>query len=442
MTHATVERPYQRQWPSASYRVSTLQLDSELHVASALPDTWTDLLDVSAYVDGLFAMQRADGTLPLGAYGALLDIATSLQRVAVEIGRRYSPRAGDALAEVGESFAGWRAGEPMVRLTSAQCASLLDSDLIVLCGPEMNWSFRARVPLLSLWVCKLDRERTEEVGEAFGDLGWLASLYRDVLGMPDLRLGPPPRFLLAHLVLAAGAATTLPTHFARFLPEDVGCPSADGAGTSTLTYTNLYSKRFWVMSARLFEEAFGRPPRVDPSHSGRHLERWFRGHDLGHCLSTARTVTAHLRERFGRWAGVLEEALADTLGFLAAEELERKLPGTGACTCDTFVAEALRYCRRDNHRFLDSSAASLELRQLVADGAILDDGDKLTMDDARLSTSMRGLARRLVAAVLEGDDDEAEALLARSGHASGVVAGIDRLLQHCTEIADDVAYLP
>lgn len=436
-----LERPSQRLWPGGTYRISTVRLESDLHLARALPDTWPDLLDVGAYIDGLFAMQRSDGTLPLGAHGALREVSTSLQRVALELDRRYSQAAADALAEVAHSLGTWRFGEPMARLTPAQCACMLDSDLIVFCGAEMNWSFRTTVPLLSLSVCVHDRDRTERVQEAFGGLQWLTSLYRQALGLHDLRLRRPPRFVLGHLVLAAGVATTHPTHFARFLPEDLGCPFVD-VETTTLAYTNIYAERFSAISAPLFYNAFGRAARVAPHRVDHCLETWFRGHDLAHSCVTDRTAGAPIAKRFPRWAGVLEEALADSLGFLAAEQLELIGAGTRTSTCDTFVAEALRYCRRDSRRFADSSAASLELRELFDGGGLKNDGIGLTMDEDRLSASVSVLARRLGAAVLEGDDSEAASLLERSGHASGVVPGVERVLERCTQVPDDLAYVP
>jgi hypothetical protein len=431
--------------PATVLHLGTLPLDGAARLRAEYPSLWANLRKAAAHVAALDLLRESDGTLPAEAADLVHGLADSVGRTATLLGAAFSPRAGAALREIATSMGGWQPGEALAPITPKQCEALLDSDLVVLVGPLRGWAFQAGSPVLSLLVA---RRSTGETGRATGPAA-LTTHYRRLFKRRDLYLADAPDYIVADLIMCAGAAAGHPKHVAYVLPEDLGHDAAGGP-TTTLTFGNVLERYHSMISVPLFLRAFGRPPHADAG-AAHWLHTWLRGYAQGGYWSVAGRGSRGLGPRpgagrgpdlGGHRAGVLEEALADTFGFLAGfAPLGGRLVADGGE--ETFVAEMLRHARRDNHRFVHSAAATLELHYLIDAGAVVPcRAGTFRLDASRVRVAMAQLGRRLIRAVLDGDRLEAQRLLTTSGRNAGLPAPVERLFANCVDIPDSLEYLP
>jgi hypothetical protein len=433
-------RPAQVSWPDPGFRSDRYCLATD-RLRRALPATWRRVDEIGRYIDGLYTMQCADGTLPRGGHKCMSHVGGHLREIGREVGERYSRRAEAALAEVAGHLEAWEPGAPLAPITPEQCDSLLDGNIVVLCGTESTWSFRSTAPLLSMSVFELDQRETEAHQLQLADKRWLTNTYRDRLAQPDLSLGPIPRYLVGDLLYVAGVGRSHPVHFARFLPADLGGASV-GAPEATVTFRNVYGTRFNRISGRLFTEQFGRRPRGSAGLQRDLLLAWFRGHDIGHFwrLPKASVGATQPSAPDHRWAGALAEAFSDVCGFLALDALADGDDTYRRIAVDVFLAEALRYARRNSLAFDDSAAAVLELSVLLDDGALRLTSDGVIIDEVAVADSLQCLGRRLLNRLhreAAGCDDDLNAVVQHDF--AGPIERCQPLLLTTINVADDLS---
>jgi hypothetical protein len=444
---AATSPPTGSQWddPATVLHLGTFPLTGAARLRAEHPSLWANLRKAAAHVAALDLLRESDGALPAEAAGLVRGLAESLGRTATLLASAFSPRAGVALREIAAALTAWRPGEAPAPITPEQCEALLDSELVVLVGPLRGWSFQADAPVLSMVVARLS---TGETGRATGPAA-LTAHYRRLFKRRDLYLADASDHVVADLLMCAGNAAGHPKHVAYVLPDDLGHRATGGPAT-TLVLGNVVERCHAMISVPLYLRAFGRPPHV---HGGapHWLHTWLRAYGLGAFWSVPGRGGRALDGRpgtdpgpagAGRRAGVLDEALADTFGFLAgyAPMGGRLVAGGGE---EVFVAETLRHARRDNHRFARSAAATLTLHHLIEAGAVVPcRAGTFRLDANRVRTAMTQLGRRLIRAVLDGDRLEAQRLLASSGRNAGLPAPVERLFANCVDIPESLEYVP
>jgi hypothetical protein len=340
----------------------------------------------------------------VGAEPLLAALADDIRAVAVEVAERYGAERGAALAHQAGKLAQCRPDGALPLL------DLVDVDLgelVVICGPLKTFASKTRSPLLSLVVGTIDPVRTAAVEGRTADVDALREHYVARVG-GELELAGLPRYAVGDLLLCAGEANGVPKHFSHFLPLDLG-HEGHYDDEVTVVFENVLLDRYRVVSEQLFRSVTGASP-VAPIDAAGLLHAWFRGHDLGHFWQRPGSPAREGVAALGHSGVVLDEALADTLGFLAASGPWGRDGGKAAA--HAYVAELMRYARRTPGRFADSAAAQVELRFFERAGAFHESAESVTVDVERLSSAADDLARQLFHALREGDADLGRRLMA------------------------------
>lgn len=314
--------------------------------------------------------------------------------------------------------------------------SVLEQPLVLIAGPLSTWRSKSLTALHSVVASVPDAPLNGLVGRIDGQLPAVLERWRTVVGRPDLRLSGVPAFYVTNLFACGGEANTFPKHFSYFLPEDEGVKRAPEK--KTLVYANVYSEQFQRISRPVAETTLAPMVPADPERDRATQLVWFRGHDVGHSLQLPATDYRNLRPLGLRTSVMLQEAIADVMGFLAAaSEPWRRLAGDDDIgrLGTVFLSELLRYVRRGVAWFPDSGSAFLELSYLVANGfLVLRDGG-LRWDADRLHEGMARLGRDLCHVVLDAELEPAGRLLAdhawRADHPlAGEVKDLERRTRH------------
>jgi hypothetical protein len=378
--------------------VVVYDLDPEHRLAEVFPDTWYVVEQAATYVEALNSLQRLDGTFPSGAAPLLAALAADLDAIADEAGRRYGPLAGAGVARQAAKLREWQPGQglPLLDLADVDLG-----ELVLICGPLKTFASKTRAPLLSLVVGTIDPERTAAVDKQTGDVESLRRHYVERVG-GELQLGGMPRYAVGDLLLCAGEANGLPKHFSHFLPLDLG-HEGHHDDEVTVVFENVFVDRYRSVSERVFADVTGSAPSrpLDPRAL---LHAWFRGHDLGHFWHRPGVPPQDAVTAQGHTGVVLDEALADTLGYLAASGPWGRESADAAA--HAYLAELMRYARRTPGRFADSAAAQVELRFYEEAGVFTETTDGLlAVDVDRLQDAAGELVQQLVRCLREGDSD-------------------------------------
>lgn len=426
-------------WPPGDrYNVALI----DLHIAplrELLPDHWLELVRLVSIADAVGVIQHPEGSALSEALmdelmaksGAILDeVASAVPDEAI----------ADLLKLRAKELASRQFGAGAVRQ-----AEIDSDDLVVLCGPLTSWRSKSRQLLHAAVVGLDDKEHTEKLAQLDKTYDQIVHFFEDTSGIKGLSLSPVPGFTICDLVLCGGEANKYPKHFSYFLPEDEGVKGA--AIKKTVVFKNIYLERFRLVSLPLLELYSGKvgddvqSKLTDPMW----LLSWFKGHDTGHSVRMETTDFRALRQ-FGFDASiVLQEALADVLGYLAmAGPWSPALPADAYAAGVTVLAELLRYLRRGQNFFPDSGAAFLELSFLGQKGFVDLDPERgvIDWDPFRLFEGMSFLAQNLLRAVLMPDVALVADLLQNYSHWSdgGFGERVAALLPAASTIPHDVGY--
>ena len=284
-------------------------------------------------------------------------------------------------------------------------AEIVERDLVLLCGPVATWRRKSTETFHGMMASVPLPDWNDFVNRADAILEPLVAYVADVLEQPELTARPVPGFQVADLVVCGGEPSGFPKHFAYFLPEDEG---VRGDCAKTVVYANVYVAHHELIGRELAARVLD-PHVADFSDEPlAPILLWFRGHDIGHQLRLPQTALRELHV-VGREASIaLQEALADTIGYLVAAGgpwPAEGLSGDREEVGSTFLAELLRYLQRGPQLFPDSDAAFLELGYLAEGGYVeLDERHgTLAWDPDALHDGMVALARELTEALLDTD---------------------------------------
>jgi Condensation domain len=422
--------------PGVDQHVTFVDLPTH-RVPRAVEPFVPDLQELAALGDGVRALQTADGTYLNRA--AATELLRHSSRVLARIARGLpGPLAEVIVARARELETGSR-----LQLIASQVA--LDEDpLVIRCGPMAGWRTRtagamhgviASYPVAALNQMIATADRLVDDGDAF---------LRDFFDRDDLFLSAPPAFMGTRLLACGGEPNTYPKHFAYFFPEDEG---ARLSAQKTVLFADVYERRFDRISGPLAVRLL-RPARTSVARddAGTVLPLWFRGHDIGHGLRTAPDGPA-ARRVLAVWdAMVLDETLADVVGYalLGAGPWGQKFGIDATAAGRVFLGELLRYLRRGLSWFPDSDAAMVELGYLVAGGFVrVERGDgRLEWNAADLLDGLEALGKELVAGLFGHDLPRLQRLLSTAAAArDGMLRDFFRLLRDgCRDIPTTLAY--
>lgn len=215
---------------------------------------------------------------------------------------------------------------------------------------------------------------------------------------------PGCAYKVVDLFAIAGEANGFPKHFAYFMPEDQGIKYA--ADKRTIVFANTYRQLHLMAGAPLAGQlGWSASVLPDTRELDRYLLGWFRGHDLGHGLVLPQTDYAAL-SRHDRWGSmVMQEAVADTLGFLLCcdPSIASSLGLDRGKFCRFYCLELLRYLRRGPCDFPDAGSAYVQLALLAEQGILWREGESLRIDEHRLERGMWEIAGQLLAHVMSGN---------------------------------------
>lgn len=426
-------------WPPAErYSLSFIDIHPT-RLSALLPDSWMELVRLASVADAIGSLQRPDGSYlsETAARGLLEESAGILQAVSSEIGDR-------AVAEVLQL----RAKELLsgqYGTAAVHQAELVDAELFVICGPVTSWRTKSKKFLHAAVAALEQKHLTQDLARLDDQVDDLLRFLTDSLEIPNLDFAPIPGFVIAELVASGGEANKFPKHFSYFLPEDEGIKGHPVK--NTVVFSNVYLERFRAISLELFQlysgdlEWSAMEALLDPMW----LLSWFKGHDTGHSVRTETTDFKLLRP-FGFDASiVLQEAVADVIGYLAVSGPWNPAGATDAYLSSVAVlSELLRYLRRGAGFFPDSGAAFLELSYLAEQGFITLEPERgvIEWSPEKLIEGMSMLARDLIRAVIVPDVGLVERLLEKYSHWSNqeFAAKISKLFSRASGLPNDVGY--
>jgi hypothetical protein len=146
-----------------------------------------------------------------------------------------------------------------------------------------------------------------------------------------------------------------------------------------------------------------------------HLIAWFRGHDIGHLYFDHLCKSLPGLPKYKRY--VLQEALADLFGLLTSVNFVRDYPEICAepgHAVAVFLAEALRYARRDRLLFPDAASGWLVLNSYLTEGVLTSEEEVFEVYDMpKLLSYSEALLTTLGERVQSGDVTSVERLLDR-----------------------------
>jgi hypothetical protein len=393
-------------WPP--HQVHTLAVE---HLMGQLPETLTgirtDLLRLLSLTDALRSLQLNDAVFPLlnTVSAAHDEAAACLLRIADQV---CGPEAA-----VIRMRAEARTVSERKRAALAQVETR-EQELVLLYGPMATWPYKSPEHFISAIVSLVDHEAMQLIDTADRMIGALLTHLAQRLARQDLSHGAVPTFVLTNLIGAAGEASSVPAHFAYFLPEDEGAPAF--GRRKVVVYRNLYAQRFERVTRRLAERFLVPFALPRPSRCPDLLCLWFRGHDIGHSLHTRTRLCDALAALDRASISCLEEALSDAIGYLAITEgpWQARFDLPPVTSTGLFLSELLRYGVRGSNAFSDSDAARLALAWLVERGAVQlhSEPPQLQWSCERVHGAMLELTSELVIALLDENLERARSLLA------------------------------
>lgn len=428
MITATPFYPLEKQHSVAFMDLSSDAISPQIH--ALLPGIY----ELAAVGDALRALQTLDGRyINDQAAKALLQQSADLL---IEIAGSLS----GPVARVLQMRAASLLGEGQAEAASAQVQAP-DDPLVLLCGPLSTWRGKTKSYLHGVAASVPLKDLNALIARADSFLASNARYLQARLGLPALEIDQVPPFVVMDLLACGGEANTYPKQFSYFLPEDEGVKRAKQK--KTIVYANLYHTRFHRVSLPLAQETLVPSQQVDlAAHlTMRDLLLWFRGHDIGHFSHMPQTDYRLLRPVGLENSVMLQEAIADVLGYLlVANGPWQQAFQINLVECSTiFLAELLRYMRRGPARFPDSGAAFIELSYLVSHGyvSLVANGGKLAWDPHQLHDGMMALAGELAHVVLRADPERAAVLLAEhSFHPDHMLSNL------LTRLTRDFRHLP
>jgi hypothetical protein len=399
--------------PSESYNVAFLHLDAH-RLSARFGFEPSDLAQLMTVSNAIRSLQRSDGSFT--STEATIPLLNSLHNIVVRLAESaVSPEVCGFLRGVADNLVYGK--KTLIELPQMNPPG---SDLIFICGLFPTWDWKATGALHSSIVGIVDQEWTEVFDDLDQRLGPLGEYLGERCGVGPLYPSNIPRLIAAEILLCGGEADTFPKQFAYFLAHDRQRVPSSRPGDLVLLFTNVYTERFRRLSLPLYECICGplsereRLRARDP----RWLLTWFKGHDVSHFWSLSRDGETALPMPEDHDGGVLHEILADVLGYLAllgpwSPEPEPDLMTSGTA----FLGEMLRYMRRGVGYFPDSSAAFIEQWFLIKNGFChFDPGTGLyRWTPEGLAEGLGELGRRVVRAVIAGDQGERESLLSGYG---------------------------
>ncbi|WP_437276538.1 hypothetical protein WME90_35570 [Sorangium sp. So ce375] len=287
-----------------------------------------------------------------------------------------------------------------------------EQELFLFCGPLKTWVKKSKRAFHS-FVCGVPVRAMNETLDLLNE-ATAAEELRAALGNNDIYLAPAPGFSVFDIVACGGEANLDPKHFAYFFPED---ELIDSDIARTVAFRNFYTHRFFNSSFPLLRRFVpaSLPHAPTPAQVATCLLTWMKGHDLGHSVRLPRTSIPRLRSTLGEFdAGILEEALADCVGYLLVSSplIRGKFALSEELAAGCFLGEMLRFITRGRALFHDTEAAVLELTFLARHGYATLRGDQIEVSVGSLRRGMLALAHELVRAILVADVQPAAELLA------------------------------
>lgn len=330
-------------------------------------------------------------------------------------------------------------GELEARPVLEQASQFTEEELILLCGPLSTWHKKTKQYFHSMIAAIPDAELNRTIKQAdrlFYEV-LLPRFKQDI--DPQLGVSSVPSFVVGELVACGGEADRYPKHFSYFLPEDEGVKWAKMK--KTIVFSNLYQHRFQHTTLKLGERFFN-DFRVDEHYSvTKPLIMWLRGHDIGHSIVLPTTSYKELRQ-IGRWNSMLvQEAIADTYGFLANQSPEwRKIHQASVeQVTDLFISELIRYLLKGWNLFPDSGAALLELSYLIYHGHLkMDNHLRIHYTDESIVTGMENLTKKLTELILTPKVAELDIFLDELIGNSKFAQQLKHELQRLVQSAEDI----
>ncbi len=372
------------------------------------------LLQLAAQSDAMRSLQTCSGE-PVSERGASAlrgEMAEGLR----ELAELVDEESALLIRMRAKALAGAAGHEETTLKIAARGAT---PQLEIVCGPLCTWRPKTREPLHS-FIAAARNERHQAILDRLDDAfeEALEELRRD-LEAPGLKLDFALPFNVTDLICSAGEAAGHPKHFAYFLPEDEGVDDLPLREQRTLYLRNVHLARYAVITVPLAEallEGPRHPAEVDTEST---LMPWIRGHDHGHNLIVPETDYGWMETLGVEPFMMLQEAIADTYGFLLAiSEPWLEIAGTTRLEmCATHMAELLHYMRRGPWHHGDSGAAFVELSFLAENGFVEVDGEgRIAWSEEGLCRGMRALASALTDATVAAPDKRgSEALIERYG---------------------------
>ncbi|MGY6038416.1 hypothetical protein [Aeromonas sp. AE23HZ002T15] len=381
-------------WPRrAGHRVEMMTLVAPPGMSPGLRE---DISLVLSMVAGLRQLEEGGaGAAPLksGLHRALMVQLSDMANRAEE------PEVARLLGALAESQGG---GEG-ARLMAARLAQGDEQHLVAHVGPLATWLGKSRQTWMSAFFATPNPEL--QSWSDCVDAGLQHALPRLCERLcAGLIVLPGCAYKVVDLFAIAGEANGFPKHFAYFMPEDQGIKYA--ADKRTIVFANTY-RQLHLMAGAPLAGWLGWAGRdlPDARELDRYLLGWFRGHDLGHGLVLPQTDYAAL-SRHDRWGSmVMQEAVADTLGFLLCcdPSIASSLGLERDKLCRFYCLELLRYLRRGPCEFPDAGSAYVQLALLAEQGILWREGESLRIDEHRLERGMWEIAGQLLTHVMGGN---------------------------------------
>lgn len=403
--------------PHDQHIIDWMDLQPE-HVPAEIQSLLPDIYTLAALADSLRALQAIDGRfLDEQVASALLKRSAALLK-----------KIADALPGPTAQVLRMRADGLLANDHTEAALRQIDAPdhpLVLLCGPICSWRNKTKGTLHGVVASSPINRLNMLIQQADSLIESIERHFQTILAEPTLKVGSVPPFVVTQLFACGGEPNTFPKHFSYFLPEDEGVKYAPKK--KTVVYANLYYHRFCGVSRQLAGEMLvpAEPVAFTPEQCMRDLLLWFRGHDIGHSFVLPETEYRRLRPLKMETSVMLQEAIADVMGFLMTVRApwQNTFQTNAAESGSVFLAEMLRYIRRGLAWFPDSRAAFFELSHLLASGSVslVEDGTKIFWEPDRFYAGMVELAKDLVNIVLRADLSLAERLLAdhtmRADHA-------------------------
>lgn len=425
---------------SEQYRIAIMNLTSDA-ISSEIQLLLPSLYELAALGNAIHELQLLDGSF------CYPEVTKALQKQSADLLMQISSSLPGSIAEVLQLRAYGLRGEAQAHIQAALRQIYAPSDpLILLCGPLSTWRGKSRRNLHSVVASVPVHDLNAFIARADSLLAENIRYLWDVLNQPALSVSDSPSFVVTDIITCGGEANTYPKQFSYFLPEDEGVKRAKHK--KTIVYANLYNTRFQRVSIPLATELLVPFQQISlvPRCAFEHLLLWFRGHDIGHSLYLPETDYKRLRPLGLEHSIVLQEAMADVIGYLLVTDgpWQKAFDMDIADSSVVFLAELLRYVRRGPNWFPDSAAGFIELSYLLDHGCIslTANGTKLSWDPEQMYNGISALARELIEVVLRADLERSTNLLTKHSFKPEhpLASIVSRLSRDFPHLPDSFAY--